>query len=136
MAASDNPVDVLKVPGLPHRKVACAECPWRRSNPPGKFPPERYIALANTTVDMSMRIFACHMAKEDKPATCAGWLQMASAHNFAVRMAMSTGRLDLSELVPITGLYETYREMAVANGVAGDDPALARVRDDAQRDFD
>ena len=43
-----------------YAKNPCAECPWRRDVPPGKFPPERFIALAHTAYDLAGHVFACH----------------------------------------------------------------------------
>jgi hypothetical protein len=111
---------------FPHRKEPCAECPWRRDASPGKFPPERYRELARTAYDMSVSVFACHMSKDAKLFACAGFLLQSATHNLTVRMAFFDRR-SVSSPVPLFG---TYREMAIANGVAPDDPSLARCRDD------
>jgi hypothetical protein len=50
---------------------------------PGKFPPERYRALAPTAYDMATSVFACHMSKEGGEVTCAGYLLMQGAHNLS-----------------------------------------------------
>jgi hypothetical protein len=112
-----------------HAKVPCAECPWRRDVSTGKFPPERFRALAHCAYDLARPIFACHMSKDGGEFACAGFLLQASIHNLGVRMS----RQDFSHVRSPYPLYETYREMAVANGVDSDDPALRNCRDDGQR---
>lgn len=112
---------------LLHPKKPCAECPWRRDVPVGRFPPERYRALANTAEDMSSHIFACHKSADDKPTACAGFILRGAGHNLSLRLAYSRG--DVSELgdggYP---LFANYRQMAVANGVSAHDPALRNCR--------
>ena len=112
-----------------YRREPCAQCPWRRDVPTGAFPAEAFRISANTAYDMSTHQFACHMSGADKPATCAGFLLRGAAHNLSVRLALSDGRIDPAQLRETSPLYDSYREMAEANGVAPDDPALAKCRD-------
>lgn len=107
----------------------CPECPWRTDVPVGVFPAEAFRISAGTAYDMSNRLFACHMAKPDRPRTCAGFLLQGAMHNLSVRLAMIQGRLDPRQ-VSDGGfpLYASYRAMAEANGVSPDDPALAPCR--------
>lgn len=111
---------------LPSQKKPCRECPWRKDNPPGKFPPERFRALASTAYDLARTVFACHMSKEGGEVGCAGFILQAGGHNLIVRLA----RVDRAEFSSDVPLYENYVEMAVANGVDRDDPALKPVRID------
>lgn len=113
---------------MKYATIPCAECPWRRDVPVGKFPPERYVALAPTAYDMAGTVFACHMSREGGEFACAGFILQSSAHNFACRMARQ--RLEVRSPYP---LFDTYRQLAVANGVPIDHPALDRCRDDGQR---
>lgn len=114
-----------------HRREPCAECPWREDSPVGRFPAEAYRHSAATCYDMAQTTFACHMHGADKPATCAGFLLCGSAyHNFVVRLALMNGALDLDKITSSVPVYSSYREMAIANGVAADDSALARCRDE------
>jgi hypothetical protein len=116
---------------FPHRKAPCAECPWRKDVPVGKFPPERYRALAQSAEDASFVIFSCHLSKETKPVACAGWLLQASAHSLAVRLAIISSRLDLDAVTDGGhSLFSGYRALAQANGVRPGDPSLQRCRDD------
>ena len=117
---------------FPHRKEPCAECPWRKDVPVGKFRPERFRALAPTAYDMHRMIFACHMSKDEKPFACAGFLLQAAAHNLTVRMVIARDAYGNDVAAGGYPLFATYREMAIANGVAPDDPALKRCRDDGQ----
>lgn len=114
---------------MKHANIPCAECPWRTDLAVGKFPPERYVALAATAYDMGGTVFACHMSKDGGEFACAGFILQSSAHNFSCRM--SRGTFDgVHSPYP---LFNSYRELAVANGVPEDHPALVGVRDDGQR---
>lgn len=78
---------------------------------------------------MATSTFACHEAGSAKPLTCAGFLLRNSLHSLAVRMGLIKGTIRL-DLVHDDGveLFDDYRAMAVANGVAADDPVLAPCR--------
>lgn len=114
---------------FPCRKEPCTECPWRTDVPPGKFPPERFRALANTAYDMSRTIFACHMAKEVRPFACAGFMLQSARHNLTYRINVGK-TFDPDEIRSDVPLYPSYRAMAIANGVPTDDPSLEACRDD------
>lgn len=108
------------------RQHPCATCPWRRDAQTGVFPPEVFRHSAQTAYDMSTHRFACHTDGRDRPTTCAGFLLRGASDNLAVRMS----REDYSEVHSTAPLYDSYREMAIANGVDPDDPALAPCRGD------
>lgn len=112
-----------------YRREPCAECPWRKDAPVGAFPAEAYRLSADTTHDLSNRLFSCHMSGAKQPATCAGFLMRGADNNLAVRLAMFEGRYD-PDHVSDGGieLYEGYRSMAIANGVSPDDPSIAHCR--------
>lgn len=111
-----------------YRRKPCVDCPWRR-DAVGEFPPEAFVVSAHTAYDMSDSTFSCHSSGSDKPATCAGFLLRGAEHNISVRLGLIMGKIDLSQ-VNDDGhdLFDSYREMAVANGVEEDDPALAPCR--------
>lgn len=102
----------------------CAECPWRRDQPPGKSPPERYEALRDTSATRAggsapfgTPLFACHMSRDDR--ACAGWLAVEGAGHVGVRLAVVAGRLDAVALAPGADwpeLYCSYDDLAEANG--------------------
>lgn len=118
-----------KPPAILHPKKPCAECPWRRDVKTGRFGPDRYRALANTAEDMSSRIFSCHKSAEDKPTACAGFILRGARHNLSLRLAYSRG--DIGEVADGGyPLFDNFRQMAEANGVARTDPALRHCRDD------
>ena len=112
-----------------YRRQPCPQCPWRRDAPIGAFPAEAYRLSAETAYDLSTHQFACHMSGSEKPATCAGYLLRGSAHNMATRLALSRGAINPGEVSSDVDLYDSYREMAEANGVDPDDPTLAPCRD-------
>lgn len=118
---------VVRVEGGGHAfcKVPCPECPWRRSNV-GNFPAEAFRLSAHTSYDMADATFACHMAGVERPVTCAGALLSTGAdHNLAVRLRILNETYRY-EWVTSGGadLFDDYRSMAEANGVAPGDPCL------------
>lgn len=108
-------------------KSPCSNCPWRR-DAVGIFPPEAFRHSAETAYDMSMHMFACHQSGAAKPATCAGFLLRGAAHNLAARLAWVQGRIKDDVDAAGADLFESYREMAVANGVDASDPILRPCR--------
>lgn len=87
--------------------------------------------LASTAEDLASRVFACHKSSDDHPLVCAGFLLRGASHNLSLRLAYARGEI-VPENVTDGGypLFSGYRDMAVANGVPSDDPALRRVRND------
>ncbi len=77
---------------------------------------------------MSSHQFGCHESGTGKPATCAGFLLHGAHHNLAVRLAFLKG--ELADDVNDGGneLFESYRDMAVANGVDPGSPSLKACR--------
>lgn len=129
LADKNHAVITVEGGGKGYRKTPCAECPWRKDSPIGAFPAEAYRISAKTSKDMAPTTFACHMLGAALPTTCAGFLLSTSAcHNFKVRMALLKGNLDLDEVSSDVPMYESYREMAEANGVDPKDPALRGCR--------
>lgn len=115
---------------LAHRKAPCNECPWRKDAELGKFPAERYEALAETSeqpmIDgmpdvWNQPMFGCHKGTpgaETKDLACAGWLATEGWNHIGVRIALISGRLPGDVLQPGPGwpeLYGSYEEMADAN---------------------
>lgn len=114
--------------GYSFRREPCAECPWRKDAPIGAFPAEAFRISADTAYDQSMRAFSCHMSGSEKPATCAGFLLRGAEHNLGVRIRYSAGDIDPGSVTSKVELYDSYRDMAEANGVAPSDPRLTRCR--------
>lgn len=117
-------VTTLRSPAGHYQKEPCARCPWLIDSPVGAFPPEVFRHSARTAYDLATHTFGCHASPHDAPRTCAGFLLRGAAHNLTVRM-YGPGVEDVSSDRP---LYDSYRDMAVANGVAREDPALLRCR--------
>lgn len=78
---------------------------------------------------MSDRLFSCHQSGPKRPAICAGFLLRGADHNLIVRLKRIQGLI--GDDVDDAGiqLHESYRAMAVANGVSPDHPALDACRD-------
>jgi hypothetical protein len=112
-----------------YAKTPCDECPWRRDVRPGKFPPQRFIALAHTAYDLATMVFACHRSKPGHEITCAGYLLQQGAHNLTLRMS----RQLFDDVSSPFALFDNYHEMAVANGVDPTHRALDHCRKDGQR---
>jgi hypothetical protein len=96
----------------------CGECPWLRSSPVGRFPVERYEALADTCKPGWLRpVFACHKTPEgDGTRACAGMLLVVGTDSNAVRLAIIKGALNLKAVSATGPLYDSFIEMAQANG--------------------
>lgn len=109
----------------------CPTCPWRRDAPAGVFPSEVFRHSARTTYDLATEKFGCHMSGRERPKTCAGFLLRGASDNLAVRMSFA-GYTGIHTDVE---LYDDYREMAAANGVESDDPALRRCRGDRPMEY-
>jgi hypothetical protein len=77
---------------------------------------------------MAQTTFGCHESGSKKPATCAGFLLRGADHNLSVRLGYSTGRYKNDITDGGHELHESYRDMAVANGVPENDPAIKLCR--------
>jgi hypothetical protein len=129
--------------GIDHRyrRQPCADCPWRRDRV-GEFPAEAFRQSAVTGIDPSSlpwkkdpglaqrllagadHTFACHESGPVRPAVCAGYI-LRGDQALAWRVAFSRGQFDPKDVHDGgLALFENYRAMAEANGVAPDDPAL------------
>lgn len=106
---------------VPHCVKPCAECPWKKSSEPGKFPKERYEALERThgsdgaEAPLGAPMFACHMTPEGREKACAGWLATEGNNHLGVRLAVITGRLPGETLEPKEGwpeLFDSFDDMA------------------------
>ncbi len=74
--------------------------------------------------------FACHQSGAEKPATCAGYLLRGARHNMATRLKAMSGKIDFASISDDgLELFESYRDMAEANGVSPNDPVLRQCRD-------
>lgn len=111
-----------------YRKSPCAKCPWRL-DAVGEFPAEVFRHSAETAYDMSAYQFGCHDSGARKPATCAGFLLRGSGHNLGVRLGYINGSIKNDVTDGGNALHDSYRAMAVANGVSADDPVLTACRD-------
>ncbi|WP_138519147.1 DUF6283 family protein [Limnobacter alexandrii] len=126
---ADHHHQVVSVAGGGHeyRKSPCKSCPWRTSQV-GTFPAQAFRISAHTAYDMADRTFGCHESGHKKPSTCAGFLLRGADHNLAVRLGKAKGRyLDVLN-ADGAELFDSYREMAVANGVEPSDPVLTLCR--------
>jgi hypothetical protein len=113
-----------------YRREPCPQCPWRK-DAVGVFPAEAFRHSAPCCYDAAFTTFACHDSGIGKPATCAGFLLKNSMHNILVRMRESDGLVDISQITAGgVELFDSYREMAIANGVDPDDPVIAPCRAD------
>ena len=108
-----------------YRRTPCGGCPWRIDQT-GSFPAGAFEASADTAYDLSGHMFGCHESGTERPSTCAGFLLRGADDNMAVRMRMIRGGYD-PDTVTDGGLdlHESYRAMAIANGV---DPAADSLR--------
>lgn len=143
-AGADHAVTTVTGGDRHFRIRPCADCPWRR-DAVGKFPPDAFRLSANTgaehlsipsvcETELNERFntvshtFGCHSSGVERPVTCAGYI-LRGKDSLSWRIAMAHGKFDPTR-VSAGGakLFRSYYEMAVANGVPADDPALAACR--------
>lgn len=128
IADENNVVHTLQGGEPRYRRTPCQECPWRRDNA-GSFPAEAFRISAHTAYDGASEQFACHMSGTEKPATCAGFLLRNADHNIGTRLRAIAGVYDMRQVTEgCADLFDSYREMAEANGVDEDDYILDRCR--------
>ena len=125
--ADENHRVITAEGGGGYRRSPCSDCPWRL-DATGIFPAEAFRLAANTAYDMATHTFGCHQSGPVKPQTCAGFLLRNSTHNLGVRLRLIRGEGFGDVHDGGNELHEDYRAMAMANGVASDDPALSRCR--------
>lgn len=96
----------------------CISCPWRVEATADDIPNFRLElaeGLANCqSGKLGAPIFACHLSKPDEEFPCAGWLVAHGWHSIAVRLRISTGKLDVAALEPGENwpeLHADYDEM-------------------------
>jgi len=77
---------------------------------------------------MAKMTFACHTSGIDHPKICAGFLLRGAANNLAVRLLELLEPLRV-KAPPEGELFESYRAMALANGVDPKSPALEPLID-------
>lgn len=113
---------------LRHAGAPCAECPWRRDQPAGRFSAERYELLRSScqdqetgeTAPMDAPMFACHKSLEGREIACAGWLAVEGSGHVRVRLAVVRAEISIRALEPGEGwpeLYPSFAELARVNGV-------------------
>lgn len=137
LAGSDHAVLTVEGGGRYYRREPCSDCPWRR-DAVGKFPAEAFRHSINTGTDGAKILqvgfddathtFGCHQSGQKKPATCAGYI-LRGADAISWRLAVAFNKFDPAR-VKSGGikLFDNYYEMAVANGLPPDDPALDACR--------
>lgn len=138
MAGEDHAVVTVAGCSNTFRRKVCDDCPWRK-DAVGKFPAEAFRLSANSatdganltdapSVESALHIFGCHQSGTEKPATCAGYI-LRGSDAIGWRIGVATGKF-LPSMVDRAGveLHESYYEMAVANGVSENDPALDSCR--------
>lgn len=106
-----------------YRRRPCKTCPWRKDQV-GVFPAEAFRLSADTAYDLSQKVFSCHTNGTQKRALCAGFLLRGAQHNLQVRLGRLTGEGYGDVDVGGHALHDSYRDMAVANGVNESDPTL------------
>jgi hypothetical protein len=124
--ADDNHA-VVSVSGTGgHCNSPCRQCPWRK-DAVGVFPAEAFRISAHTSYDAAMEEFGCHSSTPQAPKTCAGYLLRGGDENLGTRLRAARGELHYDQLDDRgLELFDSYREMAIANGVGEDDPVLEK----------
>ena len=77
---------------------------------------------------MANSVFACHESGVQGGHTCAGFILRGADHNLSMRLGYMTGKYKPDVTDGGCELHDSYRAMAVANGVSADSPALMHCR--------
>lgn len=111
----------------PCMRKPCQNCPWK-INSIGEFPAEAFQHSAKTAYDMSTSIFGCHQSGVSSPSICAGFILHGSMHNLSMRLLYAKNKIPA---ISDGGhaMFNSYREMAEANGVPENHPSLTPCRD-------
>ena len=111
-------------------KKPCPTCPWR-TDAVGEFPAEAFRISAHTAYDAAISTFACHSSGKENPCLCAGFVLKNSRNNIGVRLILMKREVNLDDISDGgLDLFDSYKEMAIANGVSPDDPVLQNCRAD------
>lgn len=135
-AGNEHAVITVVGGGHGYRRSPCEKCPWR-VDAIGEFPAEAFRHSANTGtdgakllaigIDEATHTFGCHQSGARKPATCAGYI-LRGSDGIGWRIAVILGKFDPRRVRETVPLFDSYFEMAVANGVSENDPALDGCR--------
>ena len=126
-AGDDHQVVTVEGKFIGYMKKPCPTRPWR-VDAVGEFPAEAFRHSAPTAYDAAMNVFACHASGVKRGKTCAGFLLRGADHNLGVRIGYATGRYAGDVTDGGHELHESYRAMAVANGVDPDEEVLKQCR--------
>lgn len=127
------------------RRAPCPTCPWRK-DAVGEFPAQAFRLSANTGTDAgnifmlddpneALHTFGCHSSSLGRSQTCAGYV-LNGDNSLGWRVAYTRGRFAPNECHSDVPLFDNYYEMAVANGVPPDDPAIAACKPQPMPSFD
>lgn len=126
-AGPDHQVVTVEGGHKGYRKEPCPGCPWRVENT-GEFPACAFEHSAPTAYDMAVPVFACHESGVNGGHTCAGFLLRGADHNLSVRLGYMRGDYTPDVTDGGADLHDSYRAMAIANGVNPDSPTLKECR--------
>jgi hypothetical protein len=110
-----------------YRREPCPGCPWIVANT-GDFPAKAFEHSAPTAYDIAQEVFACHESGVQGGHTCAGFILRGADHNMTMRLGYMTGRYKHDVTDGGYELHDSYRAMAIANGVDAGAPVLAQCR--------
>lgn len=102
----------------------CNNCPWRKDAPRRHWHPDHFTSIWVNCQDDGVNIMNCHKAAESAPAiarklVCQGWVRVMKLDAIGVRFALMRDLVTIEEMndADVPDLFQTFREMLVANGV-------------------
>jgi uncharacterized protein DUF6283 len=104
-------------------KTPCNNCPWRRDAPVEHWDPDHFRSIWRNCQDDGQHVMLCHKAgslPEEAQGTvvCQGWVRVMGTQAVGVRVALMQKRVTPDELEGGTeGLFDSFEEMMVANGI-------------------
>ena len=115
----------------------CQSCPYRRDVPSGIWDATEYAKLPEydrETFDQPHGLFQCHQndAGDPRARICAGWVAVHGSELLALRIAVSTNRVDASVMeystdVPVWPSGQAAAEHGLADVDDPSDPAIEAI---------
>ena len=103
----------------PSKRSPCSSCPWRKDAKLGLWHDDHYREMADSCQRDGHSRMGCHKSTLENFTVCAGWVLVLGYNAIGVRLGHMQGKFDPENDFDAggLGLYESWEEMAKANGV-------------------
>ena len=113
------------------KRRPCKTCPWRKDAELGYWHQDHYRDMAKSCQRDGPNQMMCHQSRDTNQIVCAGWVLVLGFDAIGVRRAVHNGDFDPNRDFESGGLelYDSWEEMAEANGVYTPDYRVGSGRD-------